>query len=235
MNPIFRYANLIEISQNNPTDAIKGLIKPPPINHLATIEAREIPQFLRDLQENKARLFPQTVLALRMLMLTFVRTGELIGAKWPEFDFEHKEWRIPAARMKIKNSDHIVPLSRQTIEVLNELKKYAFAEDGWILPSIPRPKQHISNATTIKGLERMGYKGRMTGHGFRALAMTTLKERLGYRHEVVDRQLAHGHRNAIDAAYDRAKFLDERRKMMQEWADYLDMLSNDGTKKAANE
>lgn len=93
-----------------------------------------------------------------------------------------------------------------------------------VFPNQAHPKKSMSNNTILKALERMGYKGRMTGHGFRALAMTTIKEKLDYRHEVIDRQLAHAPRSKVDAAYDRAMFLPERRKMMQEWADYLDRL-----------
>lgn len=98
----------------------------------------------------------------------------------------------------------------------------------WVFASQAKPREHMSNNTILKALERLGYKGCMTGHGFRALAMSSIKEKLGYRHEVVDRQLAHAPANKVDAAYDRAKFLDDRRKMMQEWADYLDGISDHG-------
>ena len=122
--------------------------------------------------------------------------------------------------MKMRK-DHIVPLSRQAIAILEELKIMAGNRE-WIFPSQINPRKHMSNNTILKALERLGYKGRATGHGFRATAMSTIKEQLGYRHEVVDRQLAHAPRNKVDAAYDRAAFLNDRRKMMQDWADYLD-------------
>lgn len=133
---------------------------------------------------------------------------------------------IPAARMKMRK-DHIVPLSRQTVAILKEQKEET-GQWRFVFPNQVRPKKSMSNNTVLKALERMGYKGRMTGHGFRALAMSTIKEKLGYRHEVVDRQLAHAPRNKIDAAYDRAKFLDERKIMMQRWADYLDGMASQG-------
>jgi integrase len=155
-------------------------------------------------------------------MLTFVRTSELIEAKWEEIDLENATWNIPASRMKMRQP-HIVPLSSQAIALFRQLQALTGTRE-WVFASVAKPRQPMSNNTILKALERLGYKGRMTGHGFRALAMSTIKERLGYRHEVVDRQLAHAPRNKIDAAYDRAKFLDERRKMMQEWADYLDKL-----------
>lgn len=122
-----------------------------------------------------------------------------------------------------KKKAHLVPLSDQAIEILKEQKDIA-GKWPWILPSPVRPRQAISNNAILVALKRMGYQGRMTGHGFRALAMSSIKQELGWRHEVVDRQLAHQPKNKIDRAYDRALFLDDRKKMMQEWADYIDKL-----------
>ena len=180
------------------------------------------PEFLDKLNRNEARLFPQTRIAIELMLLTFVRTAELLEAKWAEFDMKGKTWVIPSERMKMRKA-HIVPLSKQVLKLLENLKaangKYEF-----ILPSQTAPRKPMSNNTILYALYRMGYKGKTTGHGFRALAMTAIKEKLGYRHEVVDRQLAHAHRNSVDAAYDRAQFLDDRKKMMQDWADYIDNL-----------
>lgn len=194
--------------------------------HYASIDPRELPDFLRVLHQNDARLYLQTRLAIEFMMLTFVRTNELIQARWEEIDFATNTWLIPPERMKMRQP-HLVPLSQQALVILKELKNVD-GGFGWIFPSPTRPRNHMSNNAILQALRRMGYHGKMTGHGFRALAMTTIKERLGYRHEVVDRQLAHAHRNKVDAAYDRAKFLDERRKMMQEWADYLDGVAGKG-------
>lgn len=223
---IFRYAVITERTERDPTVDLKRVLRPAKSGHYATIEADEIPEFLQALHKNEARLFAPTRRAIQLLMLTFVRTSELIKAKWEEFDLDNKQWLIPAERMKMRRP-HIVPLSNQTCDLLRE----QFTQTGkwhWVFPNQAHPQKHMSNMTILKALERMGYKGRMTGHGFRALAMSAIKEKLDYRHEVVDRQLAHAHKNQVDAAYDRAQFLSERRKMMQEWADYLDKIVTGG-------
>ncbi len=223
---IFRYAVITERAERNPTIDLKGALKPFKHGHYAAIDADDLPEFLRVIERNDARLYAQTRHAIKLLMLTFVRTGELIGAKWEEFDFKNAQWIIPAERMKMRRP-HIVPLSKQALAVLHEQKQLT-GKWEWIFPNQIRPRDHMSNNTILKALERLGYKGRMTGHGFRALAMSTIKEKLGYRHEVVDRQLAHAPANKVDAAYDRAKFLPDRRKMMQAWADYLEGVARDG-------
>lgn len=224
---IFRYAVITERTERDPTTSLKRVLKPAKHGHYAAIEADDIPDFLRALARNEARLFEQTRRAIQILMLTFVRTSELIEAKWPEINLDEKQWLIPAERMKMRRA-HIVPLSDQVCQLLREQKELA-GKWEWVFPSQPNPRTHMSNMTILKALGNLGYKGRMTGHGFRALAMSTIKERLGYRHEVIDRQLAHAHKNQIDAAYDRASFLPDRRRMMQEWADYLDRVAAGGT------
>lgn len=222
MGQVFRYAVVTGRAERDLTPELKGSLKKFKRKHFASIEIEDLPDLVKSLHRNDARLFRQTILATQLLMLTFVRTSELIQAKWTEFDLKNKEWLIPAERMKMR-APHIVPLSNQSIEILNELKLINPKRE-FVFPSIPRPQQPMSNATILAGLKRMGYNGRMTGHGFRALAMSTIKEKLGYRHEVVDRQLAHAPGSRVDRAYDRAKFLPERKKMMQEWADYIDSL-----------
>lgn len=223
---ILRYAVITERADRDFTPELKGALKPFKRGHYAAIDAEDLPEFLMSFERNEARLYAQTQNAIRLLMLTFVRTGELIGASWNEFNFESKEWVIPAERMKMKRP-HIVPLANQTIELLKKQKTLT-GKWEWVFPNVAYPKKHMSNNTILGAIRRLGYKGRMTGHGFRALAMSTIKERLGYRHEVVDRQLAHAPANKVDAAYDRAKFLDERKVMMQECADYLDKVSRQG-------
>ncbi|MCS5597936.1 MAG: tyrosine-type recombinase/integrase [Alphaproteobacteria bacterium] len=220
---VFRYAIASGKAARDPCQDLQGALKPYKKSHFSAIDSSEIPEFLDALNRNDARLYKHTQLAVKMLMLTFVRTSEMIQAKWDEFDLSEKTWIIPAERMKMSKS-HIVPLSSQVIDILNDLRELS-PSSPYIFPSQLGHKKHMSNNTVLKALERLGYKGRMTGHGFRALAMSTIKEKLGYRHEVVDRQLAHVPRSKVDRAYDRAQFLDERRKMMQEWADYLEGLS----------
>jgi integrase len=219
---IFRYAIVTGRAEKNIAEDLKGIIKVESKNHFSAIEAKELPQFIYDLRNHKAKLNRQTYLAVNFMMLTFVRTGEMIKAEWNEFDFENKTWLIPGSRMKMKK-DHIVPLSKQVIEILKELRDF-HDHPIYVFPSRINRNNHMSNNTVLMAIKRMGYAGRMTGHGFRALAMSTIMEKLGYRHEVPDAQLAHSKRGDVAKAYDRAKFLDERTKMMQEWADYIDSL-----------
>ena len=218
---IFRYAIVTGRGERDISADLKGALRPFKRGHYAAMDVSELPDFLKALDKNEARLFPQTMISIQLLMLTFVRTSELIKATWDEFDFEEKMWVIPAERMKMKRP-HMVPLSNQAIELLQQLKELHPPNRVHIFPSRSNPRNHMSNNTILFALGRMGYRGTHTGHGFRALAMSAIKEKLKYRHEVVDRQLAHAPRSQIDKAYDRAKYLDERVIMMQNWADYLD-------------
>lgn len=217
---IYQYAIVTGRAEKNIADDLKGLVKSEPKAHFAAIEAKDLPQFITDLRGHKARLNRQTYLAVEFMMLTFLRTGEMIRAEWSEFDFDEKIWLVPASRMKMKK-EHIVPLSNQAITILEELRELHNHPD-YVFPSRNSRNNHMSNNTILMALDRMGYRGKMTGHGFRALAMSTIMEKLHYRHEVPDAQLAHAKRGDVARAYDRAKFLPERTKMMQEWADYLD-------------
>lgn len=217
---VFRYAIVNGKAERDPTQDLKGALKPYKKGHYAAMEAKDLPEFLAKLGRNEGRLFPTTRHAIEILMLTFVRTGELIKSEWKEFDLDEGVWMIPASRMKMRK-DHIVPLSRQVIERLKQLQELN-GHRAHVFPSQRSPRNHMSNNAILVALDRMGYRGVHTGHGFRALAMSTIKEKLGYRHEVVDRQLAHAPGNQVDKAYDRAQFLDDRKKMMQDWADYLD-------------
>jgi integrase len=217
---ILRYAVQTGRIEHNFSYDLRGALIGHRTVSFASIKIDELPDLIKTIEHNKSRLFRQTVLAIKLMMLTFVRTSELINTKWEEVDIDNKMWIIPANRMKMRR-DHIVPLSKQSISILHELKMFN-SPNGYIFPSIHKPRQPISNNTILKALDRLGYKGRMTGHGFRSLAMTAIKERLGYRHEVIDRQLAHAPTNKVDRAYDRAEFLDDRKRMMQEWADYVD-------------
>lgn len=225
---IFSYAIQCGLTDRNLVVDMKDVLKTRRASHFAAIDTDELPAFLGVLERNEARMFQPTRIALRLMLLVFVRTSELIETPWSEIDLEKGEWIIPWQRMKRGKltvnpdmTDHHVCLSRQACQLLREL--HAITGGGTYL--FPNQRDHhkpISNNTLLVVLERMGYKGRMTGHGFRALAMSTIKERLGYRHEVVDRQLAHAPKDKVSSAYDRAQFLAERRRMMQDWADYID-------------
>ena len=181
------------------------------------MDAKELPALLKQIEIYRGTHV--TRLAMKLMALTFVRTGELIGARWEEFDLDGARWDIPAERMKMR-TPHIVPLAKQTLEVLGMLRELS-GDSDWVFPGDRNPQQHMSNNTILKGLERMGYKGRMTGHGFRGLASTILHEQ-GYVHEHIELQLAHAPRNAVSAAYNHALHLKPRAKMMQDWADFLE-------------
>ncbi len=225
---IFSYATQCGLTERNLVVDMKDVLKTRRAAHFAAIDADELPAFLGTLDRNEARMFRPTQIALRLMLLIFVRTSELIETPWSEIDLDKGEWIIPWQRMKrgklTVNPDmtnHHVCLSRQALGLLREL--HSITGGGkYLFPNQRDPKRPISNNTILVALERMGYKGRMTGHGFRALAMSTIKERLGYRHEAIDRQLAHAPKDKVTSAYDRAQFLVERTRMMQDWADYLD-------------
>lgn len=217
---IFAYAMIKGVVDKNPADVkASDILRPYRKGHFAALESKDLPQFLEKLHSTEVQMFRTTRLAMEMLMLTFVRTSELIEAQWNEFDFEKKVWSIPAKRMKMKR-DHLVPLSTRTLEILEELK-ILNGHRSYIFPSLRDPKSHMSNNAILVALRRMGYGGVHTGHGFRALAMSTLLEELEYPYEVIDLQLAHVKKSDVEAAYNRAKFIKERTKMMQAWADYL--------------
>jgi integrase len=158
-----------------------------------------------------------------LLALTFVRTSELIGAQWSEIDRKQGLWIIPAERMKMR-TEHVVPLSRQALVLFEELEQLA-VRSCFVL-SGRNPGKPVSNNTMLFALYRLGYKGKMTGHGFRAVASTFLNE-AGFRSDVIERQLAHCERNSVRGAYNRAEYLVERKDMMQAWADHLDRLRNE--------
>jgi integrase len=185
-----------------------------------TLKAAELPDFLTKLAEVDTS--PMNRLAVQLLMLTFVRTGEMRQAKWADIHWAEKEWVIPTAHTKMRR-EHVVPLAKQTLAVLEQLREVADpTPQGWLLPSQNRQKNPVMCENTINNvLAKMGFKGRLVGHGFRALASTILNEQ-GHRADVIERQLAHKEPNAIRAAYNRAEYLEERRTLMQAWADYLE-------------
>lgn len=158
---------------------------------------------------------------MKLLALTFVRTGELIAARWDEFDLEARQWRIPAERMKMK-TPHIVPLAPQAVEVLQILRTTSNGR-ALLFPGERDHAKPMSNNTILKALERMGYKGRMTGHGFRGMASTMLHEQ-GHGHHLIELQLAHQERDQVSAAYNHALYLADRAAMMTTWANTLDKL-----------
>lgn len=222
LGQIFRYA-LIHAKGSKATRNPVADIKPSDIlpsvakSNYARIEAKELPKFLRALDSSKST--PLTRLAVKLLALTFVRTKELIEAEWAEFDITNAQWRIPSERMKMKDP-HIVPLSRQALEVLEQIRLFS-GHSIYVFPGQTRKTTTMSNNTILKAIEVIGYKGQMTGHGFRGLASTVLHEQ-GFDHQHIELQLAHLNRDEVSAAYNHALYLAPRANMMQQWADYLD-------------
>jgi integrase len=219
---VFKYAIVTDRLDSDPSYGLEVALKRYRRGHFAAISVDELPKFIKDLCNYEPRLKRQTFLAIKMMLLTFVRTKELIHSTWDEFDIENKLWVIPAERMKMR-SPHLVPLSSQVLSILSELKELNPTRE-YVFPSISKPKKPMSTGTILVALGRMGYRNRMTGHGFRSLALGALKEKLGYNHEIADRQLAHVPRNGTDRAYDRAQFLRQRTEMMQSYANYVALL-----------
>jgi integrase len=219
---IFRYGVAHGIIERNPAADVKpaDALKPRKKTNYARLDAKEMPELLRKVHAYRGS--PYTRMAMELMALTFVRTGELIAAHWDEFDLEDaKEWRIPAERMKMR-TPHIVPLSTQAIEVLKSLHELR-GLSGLLFPGERDHEKPMSNNTILGALKRMGYQGRMTGHGFRGVASTILHEQ-GFDHAHIELQLAHMERDAVSAAYNFATYLPQRRKMMQAYADHLDAL-----------
>ena len=214
---IFMYAIATGRAERNPVPDLRGALKTPVVKHHAYLKANDLPLYLENLDSYDGSL--QTKLALRFLLLTFVRTKELRGAQWTEIDWGKADWRIPAERMKMREL-HIVPLSRQAIAILRELQTHT-GNRQYIFPNQHNPSAFMSENTMLYALYRMGYHSRTTGHGFRSTASTILNEH-EFRADVIERQLAHSERDTVRAAYNYAQYLPERRKMMQWWADYLD-------------
>ena len=216
---IMRYAVAHGIIDRNPAADVKpgDVLKSRRKENYARVDAKELPELLRKMKVYDGT--PHTRQALQLIALTFVRTSELIEAVWSEFDLDAAEWRIPEQRMKMRTA-HVVPLSTQAVDALRCLEEVR-GRSNFVFPGDRDPAKPMSNNTILKALERMGYKHRMTGHGFRGLASTLLHE-LGWPHEQIELQLAHQERNQVSAAYNWATYLPERRKMMQAWADHLD-------------
>lgn len=226
---IFRYAVLTKRMTYNPALDLRGALKPHKAKNYPTITLKEVPEFLKRL--GAAKTSRQNQIAVRLLMLTFLRTGELRKSKWQDIDFEAKEWRVPAEIMKMRET-HIVPLSRQALKLLKELKLMT-GKSALVFPPQQRRRHMLMSENTINQLiKRMGYKGKLVGHGFRSLASTALNE-AGFPPDVIERQLAHAERNKVRAAYNRAEYLPQRRDMMQKWADLIDGQVEKAVKNAA--
>lgn len=220
---IFRYAVATLRADNDPAAALRGAIHRPKVKHHKPLSREQIGEFIKKLEQYGG--YRTTVIALRLMLLTFVRTVELRKSEWIEFDLDNSEWRIPAERMKMREP-HVVPLSEQGVALLRELHTYTGGR-GFLFPNYRSPKECMSATTLNRALERMGFNGKgsvgFSAHGFRATASTILNE-LNYRSDVIERQLAHAERDKVRASYNQAEYMDERKAMMQAWADYLDRI-----------
>ena len=216
---ICRYAVAHGVAERDVTSDIRpsDVLAPHRAKNYARIDAKDLPELLQKTEGYQG--YPATRLAMNLMALTFVRTGELINARWEEFDFEKAQWRIPAERMKMR-TPHIVPLSRQALEVLHILHRIS-GHRKILFPGERDHSKPMSNGTILAALDRMGFRGRMTGHGWRGLASTILHEE-GFDHMHIELQLAHQERNKVSASYNHALYLKQRAEIMQWWADYLD-------------
>ena len=219
---IFRFAIQSGRASYNPATELTGVLETRKTKHRAALPRAELPEFLKRLSCYDGNAI--TRLALRLLMLTFVRPGELRFAKWDEFDLDNKVWRIPAERMKM-GTEHIVPLSCQALAVLDELSPLT-GNDNYLFTGERSRLKPISENTMIYAMYRMGYKSRATPHGFRTNASSILNEE-GFTPDAIERQLSHLERNKVRGAYTQhAEYLPERIKMMSWWANYLDELES---------
>lgn len=217
---VFRYAISTGRALADPTNALRNAIHAPLTVHAKPIESRRVPALIAAFNEAEAS-DPVLIIGLRMLMLTFVRGNELRLASFDQIDEKDALWRIPADQMKSPRP-HVVPLSRQALCLIKRLKRFA-GETGYLFPSPTMRDQPISEPMWGKTLIRIGFKGEITPHSFRATASTLLNE-LGYAPDWIERQLAHSPRNRTRASYNHAQYLPERRRMMQDYADHLDTL-----------
>ena len=219
---VFRYAVATGRAERDPAADLRGALSPvQTINRAAITEPKKVGELLRAIDGYQGSFIVKC--ALKLAPLFFVRPGELRNAEWEEVSFENTEWNIPASKMKMKEP-HLVPLSQQAIDILKELKEYTGAS-RYLFPSGRTFDRPMSDNAILAALRRMGYaKDEMSGHGFRAMARTILDEVLQVRPDFIEHQLAHAVRDPNGRAYNRMAHLKERRKIMQLWADYLDVL-----------
>ncbi|MBF0141441.1 MAG: integrase arm-type DNA-binding domain-containing protein [Magnetococcales bacterium] len=219
---VFRYAVATGRAEHDPSSALRGALPPAKGGHFPTIvEPQAVGELLRAVDGYKGSFVTQC--ALRLAPLVFVRPGELRHAEWVEFDLGAATWTIPGEKMKA-GEKHIVPLSIQAVAILREIQPLT-GSGKYVFPGERTADRPMSENTVLAALRRMGYPvGAMTGHGFRSMASTILNEQ-GWHRDAIERQLAHGERDSVRAAYNHAEHMPERKKMMQAWADYLDQLA----------
>lgn len=219
---VFRYGFATLRTERNPADILRGALTVPRVkHHAAIVEPKKVGELLRAIDGYQGR--PETLHALRIAPHVFLRPGELRQAKWSEIDFAEKVWRVPAERMKMKQA-HAVPLSRQVLYLLQDLRSLA-RESEFLFPALHTTKRPLSDNTLNVALRRLGFEhDEMTSHGFRAMASTLLNESGLWHPDAIERALAHGQKDKVRAAYHRGAHWAERVRMAQWWSDYLDQL-----------
>lgn len=217
INEIMVYAVNAGIIHSNPLAGIGKAFQAPKSSKMPTIKASELPSFLQDL--SKAKVTLPTRLLIEWQLHTMVRPGEAAGTRWEEIDFTKQLWEIPPERLK-KGRGHTVPLTPQALQILETMRVFSGNREH-VFPSVKHPREHANSETANVAIKRMGYKGRLVSHGLRALASTTLNEQ-GFDPEIIEVALAHIDKNAVRAAYNRAEYLEQRRKMMEWWSNYIE-------------
>ena len=221
ISQVFRYAVQTGRALRDPCPDLRGAMPTPTVKHMAAFtEPKQVAELLRAIDGFTGSFTVQC--ALRLSPLVFARPSELRTAKWADIDIDTAEWRY---RVSKTQTDHLVPLSRQAVAILREIKPFS-GHGEFVFMGGHDPKKPMSEAAVNAALKRMGYdtKTEITGHGFRAMARTILHERLNIDPYIIEHQLAHKVPDALGAAYNRTKFIEQRTAMMQQWADYLDEL-----------
>lgn len=215
---VFRYAVITKRCTRDPASDLRGALRVPQVKHHAALGTQDIPAFMQALDDPLARISPLTRLALHLLVLTATRPGELRAAEWSEFDIEKAEWRIPGIRMKMRD-EHIVPLSQQAIAIVEKIKAFA-GDSSYLFPAMGNPKKTLSENTLGKAAKALGFA--VTAHGFRSTFSTYANESELWSSDAIEAQLAHKPRDQIRGAYYRGnRKMNERRRLMQWWADEL--------------
>ncbi len=222
---VFAYAVRIGKAKSNPANDMQGVLKKRPVIHRKALPKIDLPDFFTRLSASTDHSI--TKAALKFIVLTTVRQGEARHALWPEIDFTTRMWSIPAERMKMKKP-HIIYLSDQALKILEEMKKHAISEEGLIFPGIKNPYKPLSDGTILKSLNSMGYAGKATVHGFRALFSSIANEISCFDKDAIERQLAHREKNHVRAAYHRSEYLEERKKIMIWWGAWLEAIEQRG-------
>jgi integrase len=221
LGQIFKFATSKGLIENNPATGLEVVAAAaPPTKAHASLPLHRLPSFLQALSGYQGS--PLTLASIQLLLLTGVRPGELRKAQWSEFDLTAATWSIPAERMKMRRA-HIVPLPTQAVQILERLRQITSYSE-LVFPSRDDRRKPMSENTVNVAFSRLGFKGQQTGHGFRHLISTALNER-GFNRDWIERQLAHGDDNEIRQIYNQAQYLDQRRQMMQTWADYISTLT----------